>query len=219
MGDLPPDGLPRERLLRLGTAALADRELVALLLRSGTATVSALDLADRLVADFGSLGRLSEARPEELMATTGIGPSKATALVAAFALARRATGASQARVIRRPEDVVDAVRPLLTGLRRERVVVVVCDTAHRVRRVEIVSEGAADRSLFPVREILNVALRHDGRAFALAHNHPSGDPEPSEVDRGATEAVIAGARAVGLRFLGHVVVAHARMAEVNPGTR
>ena len=92
-------------------------------------------------------------------------------------------------------------------MRRERVMVLVCDAANRLRRTVIVSEGSIDRSLVPVREILNAVLRHDGRAFAIAHNHPSGNPEPSEADRRATAEVRDAASVVGLRFLGHVVVA------------
>jgi DNA repair protein RadC len=87
------------------------------------------------------------------------------------------------------------------------VVVLVCDAANRLRRTVVVSEGSIDRSLVPVREILNAVLRHDGRAFALAHNHPSGDPGPSDADRRATTEVRAAAGVAGLRFLGHVVVA------------
>ena len=83
----------------------------------------------------------------------------------------------------------------------------VCDTSNRLRQRVVVSEGSIDRALVPVREILNAVLRHDGRAFAIAHNHPGGDPKPSEADRRATAAVKDAARMVGLRFLGHVVVA------------
>jgi DNA repair protein RadC len=94
------------------------------------------------------------------------------------------------------------------------VVVVVCDAGNRVRHTVIVSDGALDRSCFPIREILNAVLRHDGRAFAVAHNHPSGDPTPSEADRRATEELSEAARVVRLRFLDHVVVAGDRWCSV-----
>jgi DNA repair protein RadC len=87
------------------------------------------------------------------------------------------------------------------------LLVLVCDAANRLRRRVVVSEGSVDRSLLPVREILNAVLRHDGRAFAIAHNHPNGDPTPSEADRRATDEVRAAGGVAGLRFLGHVVVA------------
>jgi DNA repair protein RadC len=96
--------------------------------------------------------------------------------------------------------------PLLQGLRHERVVVVVCDGSGAVLRVAALTEGAADRSLLPVRDVLAMVLAAGGTAFGVAHNHPTGRVDPSEPDRIATSRLAAGAEAVGLRFLDHVVV-------------
>lgn len=209
MAAVPPHERPRERLLARGVDALTGRELLALVLRNGTSGVSALDLAAELLAEYGTLRALGAARPEELAMRSGVGPAKAAALVAAFQLARRAEGEGEDVLLRLrgPEDVARVARRELDGARRERLLVLVCDAANQVRRTVIVCEGSVDRSLVPVREILNAVLRHDGRAFALAHNHPNGDPEPSEADLRATDEVKVGATAAGLRFLGHVVVA------------
>lgn len=208
MGAMLPHERPRERLLAAGAEALTERELLALVLRNGTQGTSALDLAAELLSEYGSLARLADALPEELATRRGVGPAKAATLVAAFALSRRATGHDEEQVVlRSAEDVARVALTELAGVRRERVLVLVCDRANQLRRTVVVSEGSVDRSLVPVREILNAVLRHDGRSFALAHNHPSGDPEPSDADRLATEAVAAGAKTAGLRFLGHVVVA------------
>ena len=207
MAAMPPHERPRERLIAGGAEALSDRELLALVLRNGTQGVSALDLASELLAEYGSLGALAVARPEELATRRGVGPAKAAALVAAFQLSRRATHpADEAVVLRSGGDVARVAQAALAGLRRERVLVFVCDAANRVRRTVIVAEGSIDRSPIQVREILNAVLRLDGRAFALAHNHPSGDAAPSDADRKATADAAAGAKAAGLRFLGHVVV-------------
>jgi len=208
MAAMPPHERPRARLIASGAGALSDRELLALVLRNGTQGVSALDLASELLAEYGSLGALAVARPEELARRKGVGPAKAAALVAAFQLGRRATHpADEAVVLRSGGDVARVAQAALAGLRRERVLVFVCDAANRVRRTVIVAEGSIDRSPIQVREILNAVLRLDGRAFALAHNHPSGEAEPSDADRRATVEVAAGAKAAGLRFLGHIVVA------------
>lgn len=207
MAAVPPHERPRERLLARGSDALTERELLALVLRNGAKGMSALDLAAELLAEYGTLRVLAAARPEELAMRPGIGPAKAAALVAAFQLARRADGEGELVRLRSPDDVARVASRELDGARRECLMVLVCDAANRVRRTVIVSEGSVDRSLVPVREILNAVLRHDGRSFALAHNHPSGDPEPSEADRRATEEVKAAATVSGLRFLGHVVVA------------
>lgn len=208
MAAVPLRERPRERLIAGGAEALSERELLALVLRNGTQGISALDLASELLAEYGSLGALALARPEELSRRKGVGPAKAAALVAAFNLSRRATHlADEAAVLRNGDDVARVALAALAGLRRERVLVLVCDSANRLRRTVVVTEGSIDRSLVPVRDILNAVLRHDGRAFALAHNHPGGDPEPSDADRKATADVAAGAKTAGLRFLGHVVVA------------
>ncbi len=208
MAALPPDERPRERLLAQGIESLSARELLALVLRNGIAGASALDLADELLAEFGSLAGLAVARPEELARRPGVGLAKAAALVAAFELARRLEPVPANReILRSAEDAARVARRELAGLRRERVLVLICDGRNQLRHTTRVSEGSVDRSLVPVREILNAVLRHDGRSFALAHNHPDGDPEPSDADRRATEDVKAAATIAGLRFLGHVVVA------------
>jgi DNA repair protein RadC len=208
MAAIPLYERPRERLLALGAEGLADRELLAVVLGQGTQGKSALDLASELLAEYGSLERLAAARPEELSARMGIGVAKSAALAAAFQLGRRAERSHAVpTTLKAPEDVALVARRELCDGRRERVLVLVCDSGNRLLRTVVVSEGSVDRSLLPVREVLNAVLRHDGRSFALAHNHPSGDPEPSDADRRVTEEIRAAAKLAGLRFLGHVVVA------------
>lgn len=206
MAAVPLHERPRERLLARGPDALTERELLAIVLRNGTHGMSAVDLAASVLADYGSLRALATARPEELAAKAGIGTAKASALVAAFELGRRTNRHDEPIILRCSEDVAKVARHELEGLRRERVLVLVCDAANRLRHTVTVSEGLIDVSPVPVREILNAVLRHDGRAFAIAHNHPSGDPEPSAADGRVTAKVREAASVVGLRFLGHVVV-------------
>jgi len=207
IGDLPAHERPRERLLRRGPEALSERELLALVLRQGRHGESALELAASLLADYGALAALAQARSEELSQRPGIGIAKAAAIVAAFRLGRLADSLPGAPVLRSAADVASNVSSELTQLRRERVIVLVCDSGNRVRRTVVLTEGSIDRSLLPVRDILNVVLRHDGRAFAVAHNHPSGDPTPSEDDRRMTAELLNAAKTVGLRFLDHVILA------------
>lgn len=215
ISELPRHDRPRERLLARGAEALTTQELIALVLRHGAPGESVLDLAASLLAAFGNLEGLAVARPEELAQRSGVGPAKAAALVAAFELGRRLALEPRTRpVLRSAEDVAAVAQVELAGLRRERVLVLVCDGGNRVCRIVTVSEGSIDRSLVPIREILNAVIRHDGRAFALAHNHPGGDPDPSDADLQATADVAAAARTVGLRFLAHVVVSDDLWAEV-----
>lgn len=216
---LPERDRPRERLWREGAAALADRELLAILLGSGTAGASALDVAADLLAEAGGVSELARARPEELARGGGVGPARAATVAAAFELGRRAKAPTELVRLRSAADVARVAAPLLEGLRRERVLVLVCDARNQVRHVIPVADGTSDRAPLPVREILNVVLRHDGRAFAVAHNHPAGDPEPGEDDQRTTVALVDAARAVGVRLLSHVVITHGAWCEVRVGPK
>ena len=219
---LPACARPRERMLADGREALSDTEVLALLLRNGTNGASANDLAANLLADFGSLRRLSTAGAEELARVPGVGVAKATAVVAGFELGRRLMRDDTNEVVlTRASEVAARAQALLTGLRRERVVVFVCDRRNRLLQEVRLSQGTSSRALIDIRETLNAVLRHDGVSFALAHNHPSGDPLPSAADTEITRALAVAAKTVGLRFLGHVVVADDEWAEVaiTPGQR
>lgn len=174
IADIPLHDRPRERLLAEGRGALSDRELLALVLGTGGGTgVGAHELADRLLARFGSLDRLARAHPVELTSVSGIGAAKAASLIAAFEMGTRRDAPPPVRRITSTSDIAALVAPKLRHLTRERAMVVVCDRAGKVLAVETVSEGGADRTLLPVREILVAVLRHDGQSFAVAHNHPS----------------------------------------------
>lgn len=198
---------PTERLLRLGPGALSDAELVALVAGVGAQGRYEVVVGQELLVECGGLRGLASAFPEELTRSSGIGPARAARLLAAFELAARATAAPTNRVVNSAAAIAELVAPVLARERREKVVVVVADAANCVLRVVPVATGGLDSSPLPIREVLQTVLRYDGRAFALAHNHPSGDPTPSVQDRVATAAVGLAADAVGLRFLDHVVIA------------
>jgi DNA repair protein RadC len=206
--DVPAGDRPRERLLERGAEALADRELLALLLGSGARGLDAVELANRLITHLGGLHRLARASPQELVDLLGIGPAKAARVVAAFQLAQRAATAEQPAPTRitSTADIAACAAPLLRGLRHERVVVVACDKIGVVLRTIRLTDGGADRSLIPVRDVLTTVLASGAASFGVAHNHPSGDPTPSNLDREATDRLREAATAVGLRFLDHVVV-------------
>lgn len=217
--DLPEQERPRERLWRHGATALSTVELLALVLRQGRAGQSAVELAAALLAEHGSLAALAGNAPEELAAHPGMGPAKAAALLAALRLGRCLDAGEAPLVVRRPDDLAALARQQLGGLRRERVLVIVLDPGHRVRRIVTVSDGSADHCLLPVREVLNAVLRNDGSAFALVHNHPSGDPTPSPADIRATERVAGAARIVDLRLVDHLVTSDRAWASVRAALR
>lgn len=206
IADLPEPERPRERLVRVGPGGLSDRELLALVLRTGCKGVNAVDLGAHLMSVWGSVASLAAARIEDLLRVEGFGEAKAASLMAAFELGRRATEVvERASPISGPAELVALVRPMLLSKPHEEVVLVVMNSANRPTRTMTLTSGGADRCLLPVRDVLAAVLRNDGVAFALAHNHPSGDPTPSREDITATREIEAGAVSVNLRLLDHVI--------------
>lgn len=212
---IPAHDRPRERLLSKGAAALSDAELVAILLGHGSQGVNAIDLARSLLTEFGGLSGLRTARPVELARTPGVGEAKAARLCACFELGAREANPAGVVRLTSSADIAAVAQPRLGRERVERLVVLITDGGYRLLQVADVSLGGATASALPVREILAAVLRHDGVAFALAHNHPGGNPEPSAADRAATERVRTAATEVGLRFLDHVVVTDAAWLSIS----
>ncbi len=206
-------------MTRCGVDALAVEELVALILQSGRRGQNGLETARRLARDFGSISTLARAGPEELTTLSGVTPQQAAALVSSFRLARLAASDPVPPSLRSDADVAAVAMRELESATRERAIVLICDAANHLRRVVPISEGSIDRALLPLREILNAVLRHDGRAFAVAHNHPSGDPTPGPEDVQATDRLRAAAGTVGLRFLEHIVVAGNEWQTIKDGQR
>ena len=147
-----------------------------------------------------------------------MGPAKAARVAAAFQLGRRALrpAEDERRRVTCSADLAAVAAPLLRGLRKERVVVVVCNNAGGVLRTALLTEGSADRSLLPVRDVLALVLASGGAAFGVAHNHPSGCVDPSEQDRRLTARLAEAARLVGLRFLDHVITCEESWRRVYP---
>ena len=210
------DEQPCQRLLRLGAGALSDAELVALVAGIEAQGRDGVAVGHELILECGGLRGLATAFPEELTRSPGVCPTEAARLIASFELAARVTAAPKSRVVDSAAAIAELVSPVLARERREKVVVLVADAANRVLRVAPVATGGLDSSPLPVREVLQAVLRYDGRAFALAHNHPSGDPTPSVSDRQATSAVGRAADAVGLRFLDHLVIGGTSWRSVRP---
>lgn len=193
--------------MALGSSALSDAELVALQLGTGGRGGNVLALARTLLREWGGLAGLARADVDELARTPAVGTAKACRLVAAFALADRSAAPNSEMVVRSSADIAAVAIPRIGRARIEEVLLIVLDNGHRVRRVISVARGGATSSVVPVRDVLSQVLRHDGIAFAVAHNHPSGSIEPSDDDLKVTRRLASAAEQTGLRFLDHVIVA------------
>lgn len=207
--ELPSDDRPRERLTKLPAHALATRELLAILLGSGSAGKSAVDLAGDLLTRFGgSLRRLGSAEPGELTVVRGIGQARACTVAAAFELGRR-TSAETARRglrIRGPRDVYRRLGPVLRDRRQEEFWVLYLDTQNRILNERRLTVGLLNSSLVHPREVFAPAIARSAASLILAHNHPSGDPEPSPEDLEVTLQLVESGRLLGIPVRDHVVI-------------
>jgi DNA repair protein RadC len=196
---------PRERLLLHGAHTLTDAELVSVLLSGGQAGASAVVVADRVLRAVGGGPGLARCHPEALCQLPGLGQVSAARLVAALALPLRRDTMGTITVTDAAQ-LVAVFRPVLAGARHERLAVAVCDRGLRVKLVRMIAEGSADSCPAPMRDLMATVLRHDGHAFAIAHNHPSGDPTPSAADRSTTMRCRTAAQTAGVEFLSHLVL-------------
>ena len=210
--DWPVQERPRERLLALGAGSLADAELLAILLRTGTKGKSAVDVARQLLGRFGSVSALLEAGPEALAETPGLGSAKLAQLQAALELAKRALreDLSSRDALSSPRVVRDYLRLLLSGREQEVFVVLLLDAQHRVIASEEMFRGTLTQTSVYPREVVKCALKHNCAAVIFAHNHPSGVAEPSHADEILTRSLKAALALVDIQVLDHFIVAGTR---------
>ncbi len=199
---------PREKLERLGAAALGDNELLAIVLGHGRARASALDLANALLV-AGGLSGLVRARHGELRRLPGIGAARAAQVLAAIELGRRTLArAGEIRPqLSSPRAVAEFLLPQFGNRPVEQFGVLLLDTKHRVLRASVLSIGTLDASIVHPREVFREAAAAGAAAIVLFHNHPSGDPEPSDDDVRLTERLMAAGVLMGIDVIDHVVLA------------
>ena len=206
--DIPASARPREKLLALGPAALADTELIALLLRTGLPGTGVLQLAENLLAAFGGLSGLLHARPEQLKAVKGLGPAKRAEMAAVLELARRSVAGELAArpVFDSPARVKDYLSLQLAGREHEVFAVLFLDAQSRLLRLEEMFRGTLTQTSVYPREVVKRALEFGAASVILAHNHPSGAAEPSRADEFLTQTLKSALALVDVRVLDHLVV-------------
>jgi len=206
--DIPPGERPRERLETRGVGALSDAELMAILLRVGVAGSSAVELGRSLLQRFGGLRGLHSAHFDELCAVRGVGRAKAAQLKAAIELGYRLSQESESQriTISSAADVDQVMRHLLSGKNQEELWVLALTTRNRLIRKEQLYIGTVNHSSVRMAEIFEIALRCQATAIILVHNHPSGDPAPSEDDIRFTEELVKAGRLMDVGVLDHVII-------------
>ena len=207
--DLPLAARPREKLISRGAAALADAELLALLLRTGVAGKNVLQMAQELLERFGGLSGLLHTGADELKSVKGMGGSaKRSELIAVLELARRAMGEKlQERAVFDSPDAVKQYLQLHIGARPHEVFAVMfLDVQHRLIALEELFRGTLTQTSVYPREVVTRAIHHQAAAVVLSHNHPSGSIEPSRADESLTQTLRAALALVDVRVLDHVIV-------------
>ncbi len=209
--DLPVEERPRERLKRLGPRALSGPELLALVIGRGIAGKSAIIIAQELLRRFKNIKGVSEATLEELSGVAGIGLAKAAQLKACFELGRRqddvAVKPSQYKYeLTSPHVVVKAVRSTIQDKAKEHFKLVLLNVRNAILGISTISVGTANASLVHPREVFKKAIAHSASSVVLAHNHPSGNAEPSEDDVKLTQRLVEAGRLLGIEVLDHIIV-------------
>ncbi|WP_205178522.1 RadC family protein [Siminovitchia thermophila] len=206
--DFPIEDRPRERLIQHGAASLSNQELLAILLRTGTKSKSALQLANKLLAQFDGLLWLKEAALEEIMGIKGIGKVKAVQIAAAIELGRRIGNLTydDRYIIRTPEDGANYVMNDMRFLTQEHFVCLYLNTKNQVLHRQTIFIGSLNASIVHPREVFKEAFRRSAASIICFHNHPSGDPTPSREDIEVTNRLVECGKMMGIEILDHLII-------------
>jgi DNA repair protein RadC len=209
--DQPVSERPRERLVARGSDALTHAELIAILLRTGLKGTNVVQVGQNLLKKFGSLNALALASVDEIRKIPGIGRDKAATLVAAFALARRMEQerCGESPVLDNPVTVVNFLRESNRLKNVESFQVLLLNTRKKLIRIEEISEGTLDTLLVHPREVFRAAISANAAGIVLIHNHPSGDPTPSDADIKVTRDLIRAGQLLKIDVIDHVVLGRA----------
>lgn len=205
--DLPKDERPRERLVKFGEQALSAQELLQLILGRGIAGESVAVTAQKLLAQFGSLQKLAEASIEELSSIRGIGLAKAAQIKAAFEISRRISTqvpSYKSKELTDPEKVYRLIKSKLKDYHKEHFYIIVLNS--RGHSIAEVSVGSLNASVVHPREVFSEAIKNKAASVVFAHNHPSGDPEPSEDDLLLTKKLVESGKILGIEVFDHIIV-------------
>ncbi len=208
---LPTNERPRERMLAYGAGSLSNAELIAILLRTGTASENVMEVAEQVLMACGGLAGLMRASHTDLLKINGLGPTKATQMMAVVELAKRAMTLpiTERAPIDKAEDAAQLFMDM-QFLQQEHVRILLLDTARCVIASPTIYIGTLNTSVLRVSEIYREAITRNCPAIILAHNHPSGDPTPSPEDLELTHTLISAGKLLDIQLLDHLVMGHNR---------
>ena len=206
--DLPKSERPRERMQKFGPEVLSSQELLALILGKGVKGESVMVTAQRLFSTFGNVRKISEASLEELSGVKGIGLAKASQIKATFELSKRSKEeVSKKNKVQTAKDVARLVSPELKDKKKEHFLILSLDSRNNLIKISNVSIGTINANLVHPREVFKEAIQSMAASIILVHNHPSGDPEPSEDDLGITKRLVEAGKIIGIDISDHIIIA------------
>ena len=208
--ELPLDDRPREKLLLRGAQSLSDAELVAILLRTGKKGKSVLEIARELINNEGNLAMLATKTVDSLQKISGIGKDKAATLAAAFELSRRILSQPKwlaNKKITSPKDIAEIFIPILRDDNKEKFIVVCLNSTNKIIKHETISVGNLNSSIVHPREVFKVAIDNSSASIILIHNHPSGNPEPSNEDIRITKKIVETGKIMEIPVFDHLIIA------------
>jgi DNA repair protein RadC len=206
--DLPRPERPRERLQKFGPEALSAQELLALVIGRGIPKKSVMSIAQELLVRFGNIRAISQATIEELSQIKGIGLAKAAQIKASFELGKRGDLEPEVKDfdIKNPESVVKAIRASIQDKAKEHFKLILLNPRNKIIGISTISIGTLNASLVHPREVFKDAITHGAASVVLAHNHPSGDPEPSEDDLKITKKLVESGKILGIEVIDHIII-------------
>lgn len=205
--EMPSFSKPRERAMEVGVSNLADYELLAIILGTGSKDLDVLDLAKQLLIEGGSLNNILGMTISELKVFKGIGNAKAISILSALELGRRASNNFSTQTkIKTVKEIYEYANKIIGGEKQEILLAIFLDYKNNVIGKRIISIGTLNTTAFQPRDIIRWALKYSAFALIICHNHPSGDATPSEEDLRATEDISFCCQAVGIYFTDHLVI-------------
>ena len=208
--DLPLDDRPREKLLLRGSQSLSDAELLAILLRTGIKGKSVINISQELIAENENLAVLASKHPSHFIKKDGIGKDKAASLLAAFEISRRILSQNKNpadKKITSPQDIAEMFIPLLKDELKEKFILICLNSANKIIKHEVISIGNLNSSIVHPREIFKAAIENCSASVILMHNHPSGNPEPSNEDISITKKLVEAGKMLDIPVFDHIILA------------
>ena len=203
---MPKEGRPRERFFKHGPKTLSDAELFAIILRTGYSGENVIDMSNRLISEYG-LDKLFECSLKELQKIKGIGPSKAMQILAMFELGKRYKNSQKpVRFLSSAKKVFEFMHEKLKDEKQENFIAILLNNRNHFIKAVLITKGVLDASIIDSREIFKPAIKNSAARVILVHNHPGGDPKPSEEDLEVTKKIIDAGELLGIKVLDHVII-------------